>query len=98
MSRAELAAPAKPWIADTRASFEKLKNCGAAVTAKIPNTTITMISSINVKPFCCVFINHFLFKKKRDYPQKLNVNVKLVVTKNTHPTRARVVYKRITDA
>ncbi|GIC77737.1 hypothetical protein FMO003_34020 [Moritella sp. F3] len=38
-----------------RASDDKLVNLGMAVAASMPNTIMTMTSSINVKP-CCLFI------------------------------------------
>lgn len=56
MAEADLIAPAAPFMADSRASTLKLANRGNANAARIPSTTITMISSIRVKPLCCLFI------------------------------------------
>lgn len=56
MAAADLSDPARPFRAATRASFPKSANRGNANAARIPSTTITMISSIRVKPLCCLFI------------------------------------------
>ena len=44
--------PAKPFTADTLASVERSLKRGKAAAARIPRMTITMTSSMSVKPEC----------------------------------------------
>src|SRR3990167_772954 len=60
IAAADLAAPNAPSVAALSASPLKSANRGNANADRIPRITITMISSIRVKPDCCLFIEFIL--------------------------------------
>jgi hypothetical protein len=55
---AEAAAPATPWATPVLASSPKFANWGMATALRMPMMTMTMTSSISVKPDCEVLLRN----------------------------------------
>ena len=56
MATVDRIAPKVPRVAAIRADWEKFRNRGTEIAAKIPTITTTIMSSMNVKPFACFTI------------------------------------------